>query len=190
MALEHKPHLTRKAHTLIQEHFSYLDIKPVAAIDATCGNGFDTLFLSKVVSEKVYAFDIQEIAIKCTLEKLQEANLENKVELIKSGHENLSTYIKKSIDIIMFNFGYLPQANKSITTMTETSLRAIDSALDLLTKKGILSMLCYPGHTEGKKETSAIASVFQNLSEEFSFNKYLSNYPTSKSPILYLVTKI
>ncbi len=184
MAIEHKPHLTQQAHNLIQEHFKSLDMTPRHAVDATCGNGFDTLFLAELVSEDVYAFDIQELAIKNTQEILQGKNLDHKVKLIKSGHENLTNYIKKPIDIIMFNLGYLPQADKSVSTLTETSLKALNTALALLSNNGIISLLCYPGHPEGKKETLAINRWLENLLDEFSLKKYLANYPNEKSPVL------
>ncbi len=190
MAIEHKPHLTQQAHSLIQEHFKSLDMTPRHAIDATCGNGFDTLFLAELVNENVYAFDIQDIAIKNTQEILQGKNLDHKVKLIKSGHENLTNYIKKPIDIIMFNLGYLPQADKTITTITNTSITAIEYALSLLSNHGLLSILCYPGHLEGKKETMATNALVENLPEKFKVNKHQSHFQNFKSPILYLVSKI
>ena len=187
MAIERKPSLTEQAHRLIQEHFWSLDKNPKHAVDATCGNGFDTVFLASWVSEAVYAFDIQDIAIKNTQHKLQELNLDKKVKLIKSGHETLSNYIENPVDIIMFNLGYLPQADKSVTTLTETSIKALNSALALLSNNGILSLLCYPGHSEGKKETVAIRKFLMNDSKKFIVNEYLSNYPNEKSPILFLI---
>jgi len=162
MAVEHKPHLTVQAQKLIQEHFEAKKIMPKLAIDATCGNGFDTVFLARLVKKHIYAFDIQELALNNTLQKLCEQNLQNKVKLIHSGHENMTECVKQAVDIIMFNFGYLPQADKSITTLTTTSLQALKSAFDLLSKDGILSLLCYPGHEEGRKETTAIFLLTKN----------------------------
>ncbi|KNY25363.1 rRNA methylase [Pseudobacteroides cellulosolvens ATCC 35603 = DSM 2933] len=79
-------------------------------VDATAGNGNDTVFLAKLVGEKgkVYAFDIQEMALQKTREKLVSQGLTQRVELIRDGHENMSKYISEPVSVVMFNLGYLP----------------------------------------------------------------------------------
>lgn len=183
-----KPHLTQQAHTLIREHFENLDKRPTIAIDATCGNGFDTMFLAKLVSEKVFAFDVQEIALEKTRQQLEQSDLESKVELIHSGHENMADHVNSPVDVIMFNLGYLPQADKSLTTQTESTLVALNSSLKLLSPNGILSILCYPGHAEGKRETCAVRDTLEGISDEYKIEEIEANYPNEKSPVLLLVT--
>jgi len=191
MALEkkpHKPHLTQQAHDLIRAHFEKWRMHPNLVIDATCGNGHDTLFLSELANQ-VLAFDIQKLALEKTYECLLEAKREEKVKLIHTGHENLKNYVSQEIDCVMFNLGYLPQADKSITTLVHTTLVALNASLELLTERhGLLSILCYPGHAEGRIELDAVKHWIDALPKEWTHQKYLSNYPSDKAPVLFHVT--
>jgi ubiquinone/menaquinone biosynthesis C-methylase UbiE len=80
-------------------------------VDATMGNGNDTLLLAGLVGEKgkVYSFDIQEAALKNTEKKLREAGVSDIVELICDGHQNIDNYVPNGIRAVMFNLGYLPK---------------------------------------------------------------------------------
>lgn len=138
-------------------------------IDATVGNGNDTLFLCDLVGEKgkVIGFDVQEVALERTKEKLEEKGLINRTTLIKDGHENLSKYIDGKVSAIMFNLGYLPKADHNITTKYKTTLEAIKKGIELLNTNGIITIVVYPGHEEGKIEKEKIieylAKTDQNL---------------------------
>lgn len=125
-------------------------------VDATCGNGFDTLRLSKL-SKKVFAFDIQKEAIKRTKKILDDNNVCN-VTLINDSNENIRKDLKeydKKVSLIMFNLGYLPNFNKDVMTNAKTSLKSIKESIKMLNKKGIILVTCYP-HKEDVKESKAI----------------------------------
>ena len=79
-------------------------------VDATCGNGRDTLFLAELVGEKgkVFSFDIQAEALSKTRRLLEANNLLSRVHLIQSGHEHIQDYVHGKIAAVMFNLGYLP----------------------------------------------------------------------------------
>ena len=128
------------------------------AIDFTMGNGNDTLTLSKL-AKKVYSFDIQEIALIKTKRLLNGAD---NVELILDGHENFDHYVQ-AFDIGIFNLGYLPQGNHSITTKATHSLTAIRKAVDCLNHKGQLFIVVYIGHPEGKEESLKIDEYISSL---------------------------
>lgn len=122
-------------------------------IDATIGNGHDTLTLcQKVDKGHVFGFDIQDQAIVNTRKLLHEFN---NFTLYKKSHEyiydTLSQYENK-ISLILFNLGYLPGDNKNITTKSKTTIKAIEESLKLLNNKGKILIVIYPGHEEGKKE--------------------------------------
>ena len=187
--MKRKPNLTKQSHSFIEKHFLTVGTLPRVAIDATCGNGFDTVFLAKLASEKVLAFDIQKIALKKTREQLEQYNLEHKVKLIHKGHENMAEYVSSPVDVIMFNLGYLPQAKKEITTKTDSTLIALNSALALLNSNGILSILCYPGHAEGKHETIAVLKLLKELPTEFQYKEIQAEHPNERSPILLLASR-
>lgn len=137
-------------------------------IDATCGNGNDTLNLARLVGSegKVFAFDIQAQAIESTKVKLVKHYCQKQVELILDSHAHMTSYIKEDIDFIIFNLGYLPRADKSITTQVESTLKAIEEGLSLLKKHGVMLVVVYPGHEEGYREKEAILNEMKNFEQE------------------------
>lgn len=136
------------------------------AVDFTMGNGHDTEFLSKTVGEngKVYAFDIQASAVESTRKNLAAAGCPNNYTLIHDSHHNVKNYVNEPIKAGMFNLGYLPGGDKSITTMRVTTLPAIEAAIELLGKDAILLIAVYPGHPEGDAEGKEISEYLSTLS--------------------------
>lgn len=177
--------LTQQAQQIIHNHFS--NKKQRIAIDATCGNGHDTQFLCGLGFDQVIAFDIQAQAIEQTQQRLQQHQLNAK--LIQTGHENMMQYIEGEVDCVMFNFGYLPKADKSLTTKTNTSLKALTIALNALSKTGLISLMCYPGHPEGAIETESIKKHLKLLGEPWRVECILASTPRPTAPILYLIKK-
>ncbi|MCR4943293.1 MAG: class I SAM-dependent methyltransferase [Clostridium sp.] len=141
------------SHSIIK---NFLERK-VTAIDGTLGNGHDTDFLADNF-EKVYAFDIQKQACDNYIEK----NIQN-VTVINDSHSNFEEYIKEEVDCIMYNLGFLPGGDKTITTMHKSSLKSIKDGLELLASGGIMTICIYTGHDEGKKEESCIMEFLREL---------------------------
>ncbi len=177
--------LTRLAHQLIRQHF--VERTRGLAVDATCGNGHDTEFLARLGFETVLAFDIQAIAITNTKNRLHAAELNN-VELHQCGHQTMQAHIKQTIDCAMFNFGYLPKGDKSITTLKEHSVTALEVALSNLANSGIICLICYPGHAQGAIETEAISNWLSALEAPWQVQQYLSKSPKPEAPVLYTIT--
>ncbi len=181
--------LTDKAHQIISQKFNSINL----GIDATCGNGFDTLFLARLCSEsgKVLSFDIQEEALEIAKNKIDKTGFLENVEFIHDGHENMSEYIKDKADVVMFNLGYLPKSDKNISTKTVTTIIALDSAIILLSDRGLITIICYPGHKEGKEETNEIKKYIGGLDKkQFSTTEYLSESPDDTTLVLYILEKI
>jgi len=128
------------------------------AVDATMGNGRDTLWLCGLVGEagRVYAFDVQPEAVRRTRERLSEAGLLSRAALHCTGHERMAEVVTEPVDAVMFNLGWLPGAEHAVTTRTETTLQAVNAALTLLKPDGIMTICVYPGHDEGKRELQAL----------------------------------
>lgn len=159
------PSAVSVAHTLAKQLVKYGD----TVIDATAGNGNDTILLAQLVGPtgQVYAFDIQEQAILVTKKNLTSAKLESRVELIKDGHENLDAYItKKPVKLVMFNLGYLPKGDKKIVTKPATTLLAIKKSLSLLQNFGAVLLTIYTGHSGGLEEWQCIKSYLNTLPKE------------------------
>ena len=127
------------------------------AIDATLGNGYDTDLLKEKFN-KVYSFDIQKQAT----ESYSKNNFSN-VDVILDSHANFTKYIKEPVDCIVYNLGYLPGADKDITTLVESTLISIKSGLELLDTNGIMFIAMYPGHSEGSKEQDEILKLAKTL---------------------------
>lgn len=134
-----------------------------AVVDATAGNGHDTLFLAKLVGPQghVWAFDVQEAAVLETRRRLTEAGFASSCTVIHAGHETMRQHLPADhhgqLRGIMFNLGYLPGSDKSIITRTETTLQAVTAALELLADGGLLTVAVYPGHEGGADEQRQIA---------------------------------
>ena len=130
----------------------------MTAIDATRGNGGDTLRLCGLVGEtgRVFAFDVQPQALARTRERLEAAGLLARAELILAGHERVLEFVCEPVDAVVFNLGWLPGGDKSITTRTETTLVALDHCLSLLKPHGLLTLCAYPGHAEGAQELERV----------------------------------
>src|SRR5699024_8717751 len=136
-------------------------------IDATVGNGNDTLLLAQLVGPlgKVYGFDIQNEAIKATGDKLLLTGQRPQVKLINDGHENIDQYLEEDekISAVTFNLGYLPKGDKSITTKPKTTLTAIKKSLNYLRRQGVLSIMVYSGHEGGLEEKEEVDSLVTTL---------------------------
>ncbi|MCM3743676.1 methyltransferase domain-containing protein [Sporosarcina luteola] len=133
-------------------------------VDATAGNGNDTLFLAELVGEegRVFAFDIQQAALEATANRLN--NLNDRVSLILDSHANVDTYVKTPIAGAMFNLGYLPYSEDlSIITKPDSTIEALDKLLGMLKKGGIITISVYDGHEGGKEERDALLDYVKSL---------------------------
>lgn len=154
-------------------------------IDATMGKGQDTAFLCQMAQPegKVLAFDIQVKAIEMTAKFLMERQLADRAELILDGHEKMGKYVKpETVDVICFNFGYLPGADHAIATKAVTSVAAIRQGLELLKHGGMMSLCIYSGGDTGFEEKEAILSYIKELpAKEYTVikNEYFNrgNHP-------------
>lgn len=175
------------AHDLWKKHLLPSD----NVIDATCGNGKDSLYLASLINEgKLFCFDIQKKAIENTTSLL----IKNQIDLYKvvffnTSHENFECVPKNNpIKLIAYNLGYLPGADKSITTKTDSTINSIRSGLELIINGGALSITCYSGHDEGDKEQTQIFNLLNLIDKsKFDISTYLWTKP--KAPSLVWIKK-
>ena len=135
------------------------------AVDATAGNGYDTLFLAAHTQPdcRIWALDIQAQALEKTKTRLTEAHLENKVFFCRHSHAELLKVIPEPPDCIVFNLGYLPGGDHTMTTQAATTLPALGQALQLLRPGGWCSVMMYPGHEAGKIERELLLTWASSL---------------------------
>ena len=152
-------------------------------VDATCGNGHDTLALAKMGAGKIYAFDVQETAITNTESLLTKENIPlSNVHLILDSHANMCNYIKENVQVIVFNLGYLPSANKSIITSSESTITAVKEAMKLLKKDGLICISMYSGHPGGQEEKQSLLDFAESLDERTWHTAYINMRNQRKNP--------
>ncbi len=163
------------------------------AIDATVGNGHDTLFLARAVGDqgRVIGFDIQEVAIENTRLSLREANASN-VDLILDSHADMSQRVPEgwagNVSAVMFNLGYLPGADKSVITQTASTTTGIESALGLVRTGGVVTVMAYPGHPGGEAELQAVEQLCESLSAD-EFIVVREPQPRPSAPCLFVIKR-
>jgi tRNA1(Val) A37 N6-methylase TrmN6 len=184
--------LVNVAHDLIRNILVPGDI----AIDATVGNGHDTLFLAEQVAPfgHVYGFDIQQAAIDSTLQKFRQNGLENCLTLIHGSHalmvDQIPAQFHGKIKTIMFNLGYLPGSDKSVITQTESTLAALTASTRILADNGIITILAYPGHQGGDLETDQVKNWSEQLdNKQFEVNTIYSTEHKETAPRLFVILK-
>ena len=148
------PSLTTIAHQWMDAHLQ----QGQQVVDATAGNGHDTLFLSKQVgaSGHVTAFDVQAPACTATRRRCAEARVSDRVTVVQTGHETMSDHVKPPIHAAMFNLGYLPRHDHSCITQPDTTVAALNAARALMTDGGLITVLAYRGHDGGPEEAQRV----------------------------------
>lgn len=156
-------------------HFSHHLLKKTVVkgdvvIDATVGNGNDTVLLASLVGAagKVYGFDIQEQAIQATKEKLLLTGLSQQVQLVKQSHEYVASILPEKTELAaaIFNLGYLPNGDKSVITNKESTIKAVKSILPSLRKSALLLIVVYSGHQGGEAEKEALLNFVIGLPQD------------------------
>lgn len=154
-------------------------------VDATIGNGNDTLLLANL-AKFVYGFDIQKKALINTKNLLETNNITN-YKLIKDSHLKVYNYLTEFKGIV-FNLGYLPKGDKTIHTNALETLETIK----LLTKNNpypkFICITCYVGHEEGKKEANLLLEYVKTLPNNYQLIKHL-NESSPLSPFILIIEK-
>ena len=159
------PYELRSARYLAADILERAVLPGDTVVDATMGNGHDTLFLCQLVGEggRAYAFDVQEKAVESTQKRLEEAGVLSRAALFCLGHEHMAEKVTEPGSAVVFNLGWLPGGDHSVTTHWETTKKAVESALSLLKPLGVLVICAYPGHQEGDRERAALTDFLSAL---------------------------
>ncbi|NOY66383.1 MAG: methyltransferase domain-containing protein [Gammaproteobacteria bacterium] len=189
--MQDKP-LTQIAHETLAPLISPGD----TVIDATVGNGHDTLFLAQKVGlqGKVYGFDIQQEALDICYQRLSDNNADKQVSLFHAGHETMPMLIPvdyhiEKIQAIMFNLGYLPGGDKHRRTQLSTTLSALHFALQSLSIDGAITLLAYTGHSGGKEECNAIKDWLSTFNDAYDISHIKPQGATNSPPELIIIKK-
>lgn len=182
--------ITQWVHRFVKEQVKEGDL----CIDATMGNGHDTELLCQLVGEqgRVIAFDVQEMALRNTRERLEKTGCPKNYELVLRSHEQMDRYAADgSVSCITFNLGYLPGGDHEKATRADSSIRAIDTGLRLLKKQGLMTVCIYSGGDSGFEERDRVTGFLKGLDPKqylVILSEYLNrpNHP----PIPALIVKL
>ena len=178
----------KKPLEMAHDFLTQVIIKDDIVVDATMGNGHDTLFLAKL-AKQVYAFDIQEQALEKTNQRLQAAGLTN-VQLILQEHETVDQFVSEHKAAI-FNLGYLPSADKSVITRPHTTIEALEKLCNRLVKGGRIAIMIYYGHEGGDLEKDAVLNYVSQLpQQEYTATIYRTLNQVNNPPFLVMIEKL
>lgn len=189
----HHISLVNKAHDIIRNHL----YPGAVAVDATVGNGYDTLFLLRHIapSGRVFGFDVQQKALVSTRSKIGEKELTDCLTLFHSSHAFIKELIPKqhhgNISACMFNLGYLPGSDKTIITQEESTVAALTAARNILSSSGIMTVVAYPGHFGGDQETKEVKNWCDQLNTvHFNVTTIYSTEHNDSAPRLFVIMKL
>ena len=179
--------MVHNAIPFVHELLEKTVLKDDVVIDATCGNGNDTLFLANI-SKFVYGFDVQDVAIDHTERLLKDANLEN-YKLIQDSHEFIGKYVREKVKAITFNLGYLPGGDKTVRTDYSSTLIALKESLNLLVSGGIITLILYIGHPGGLEEANGLENYARSLNKSKYRSIKYDFINKDKSPYVIVIEK-
>lgn len=161
-------------------------------VDATAGNGHDTLFICRNTAPdcRIWAFDIQAAAIQSATELICRHGFAGKVRWIQDDHARIRDYVDVPIDVAVFNLGYLPGHDHSLTTTSQSLRLALTGLLDQLRSGGRLSLVAYPGHGPGQAEVDFIEAYLADCPQKIFVATRLAFINQRNNPaILYTIGK-
>lgn len=174
----------------------WLDILKRAKIiiDATCGNGHDLLYLyeNSLKESHIYAFDIQENALQYSKERLfPTADIDNRVKFVCDDHKNINEHgIPTPYDLVIFNLGYLPNGDHSLTTKAESTIAAIKVAMENLAQHGLITVVAYPGTPYGEHEKNKVFNFLKEISQKtFDISHWRPINQRNNPPELFMISR-
>lgn len=148
-------------------------------VDATAGNGQDSLFLARNAppGARLLCLDVQECAVRATKSLLAAYGLADVALVLQRGHEDLAAILEelaeaggvqalpgaRPLACVVFNLGWLPGGPRSVTTTPDKSLAALEAALRALAPGGCISLHCYTGHAGGAHEAALLTRRVREL---------------------------
>ena len=165
-------------------------------LDGTLGKGNDSYYILNHPHFKgvLYSFDIQAFALEASRKKIDTLSPERQsaINLIHDSHHHLESHIPhKNLHGAIYNLGYLPGGDHSITTLPETTLSSLHQVAKKLDVGGQIILVIYSGHPEGKVEKDAL---FDELStwpqEEFQVLHYGFINQRNHPPQLLIVERV
>jgi hypothetical protein len=160
-------------------------------IDATAGNGEDSLFLATLLfghvsgrdkmnnrdmennnhelhemKSSLLCLDIDRKACQATRQRIHAAFpdlVDKSIQVLPVSHDPLplSNLSSSSIGLVVYNLGRLPNAAETVPTQTPSTLSSLAQSARLLRVGGMLSVMTYPG--SNAQEDSVVRAFMSGL---------------------------
>jgi len=158
----------------INHHVSaYVDLilsdmpEPRVIVDATLGNGRDTLkLMQRFPRARLYAFDIQKRALEISRQRLLSHGITEGFTFYCASHEAIPRFVDRPVDLCLFNLGYLPGGDKKVHTTPRKTIQGIEGALSILSPGGRILVTLYPGSLPGKIESIEVEAYVRGLDQK------------------------
>jgi len=171
-----------------------------SVVDATCGNGHDSVFLASLVgpSGRLVCIDIQPEAIEKARRRLSEVSDCPETNVILGSHADIRSWVpqEESISAVVYDLGYLPGAVKSpggerpIVTRAESTIEPIGQALGLLMIRGVILIAVCTGHLGGQEKADALYSFLLTLEEKrLSVARHQWHNQPSNLPLVLIIQR-
>ncbi|MFV0246857.1 MAG: class I SAM-dependent methyltransferase [Mycoplasmatales bacterium] len=169
----------------VKQHINLFGQENTVIIDATCGNGNDTELLSKEYpSSLVYSFDIQQVALDKAKVRCSNTN----INYILDSHSNIKDYVQSNVSLVVFNLGYLPNEDRTITTQFNSTKLAIESSLDILNYEGGIIITLYRGE-ENIDETNSLLEYFSTINKDKYIVSSYQHINLKDNPLVIIIEK-
>ena len=159
-----------------------------SAIDATAGNGHDTVVMAKMLfghtevaennGSEIVAIDLQPLAIERTKQALEKVIaseiIDHNIHFHVGSHAPLPLPSDSgSVALVAYNLGYLPSTGTrdgdAIMTNTSETLASLADAASIVRVGGLISVMTYP--RSNPEEATAVRSFLQGLGSFSSSSK-------------------
>lgn len=137
-------------------------------VDATVGNGHDTLFLAENTGAdcQIWAFDVQTAAIRSAQTRLAQGLATGRIHWVQADHARMKEHIEEPVDAAMFNLGYLPGHDREVVTRPASLEPALTHLLHWLKPNGRITLVAYPGHGPGRDEIAFLETFLAKLPQQ------------------------
>jgi hypothetical protein len=143
-----------------------------SAIDATCGNGYDSKAIARILfndyeiesssKSQLLSIDIQAQACGNTTEALKEdlgdEIFDRHVQVLEASHSPLPRP-GDEVGLVVYNLGWLPKSNKDCITKVDSTLESITDAILMVRVGGMISVVTYP--KTNPEEDLAVRAFFE-----------------------------
>jgi hypothetical protein len=175
-----------------------------SAIDATCGNGYDSVVIAKMLfpttvdinadfdsdsRSHLLCIDIQQQACDNTTQRLvdalgiQQDRMKHHVQVLQTSHAPLPRpNDSSSVGLVVYNLGWLPNSAKEYVTLMDSTLSSLVDAFLLVRVGGMVSVMTYP--KSNWREDVAVRALLECVallsSNVVSWTDYLDQLEVSK----------